>query len=216
MRKILALMLCLLTAFAPLAARAEAVGALAHPWLPADAAFVSAQGTLAGQAHTYAVGDALWTLTLNAAGQPVKLQSAAGAASGEGTPAAALQTRAEAEAALKAFDAGALIVRAEEGNGAARLWFVAQAAAGWAEFTTAGGLCAADITFGQFIANGQLTFAGASQTLSLLRPGAQLDGMEMDEDDGFLLYEGDAYLDGQEYEFELDAHTGRLLEWERD
>ena len=66
------------------------------------------------------------------------------------------------------------------------------------------------------IANGQLTFAGASQTLSLLRPGAQLDGMEMDEDDGFLLYEGDAYLDGQEYEFELDAHTGRLLEWERD
>jgi len=64
--------------------------------------------------------------------------------------------------------------------------------------------------------NGQLTFAGASQTLSLLRPGAQLDSLEMDEDDGMLLYEGDAWLDGQEYEFELDARTGRLLEWERD
>ena len=38
----------------------------------------------------------------------------------------------------------------------------------------------------------------------------------MDEDDGMLLYEGDAWLDGQEYEFELDARTGRLLEWERD
>ena len=63
---------------------------------------------------------------------------------------------------------------------------------------------------------GALTFAGASQTLLLLRPGAQLDGMDLDEDDGLLVYEGDAYLDGQEYEFEIDARTGCLLEWERD
>ena len=40
--------------------------------------------------------------------------------------------------------------------------------------------------------------------------------MDLDDDDGMLVYEGDAWLDGQEYEFELDAHTGRLLEWERD
>ena len=159
---------------------------------------------------TYTSGGGHWTLQLDAAGRALSLRSEAESAE------SALMSRAEAEAALKAIDATALVVRAEEGSGAAKLWFVGETAAGWGMFDPAGYLAAGSITFGQFLTNGQLTFAGASQTLSLLRPGAQLDSMEMDEDDGMLLYEGDAWLDGQEYEFELDARTGRLLEWERD
>ena len=210
MRRILALTLCLMTVFAPLAARAASAEDAFLAWLSADAAFVAAEDTQTGQTHTYAAGGGHWTLQLDAAGQALSLRSEAESAEN------ALMSRAEAEAALKIIDATALVVRAEEGSGAAKLWFVGEAAAGWGIFDPAGHLAAGSLTFGQFLINGQLTFAGASQTLSLLRPGAQLDSMEMDEDDGMLLYEGDAWLDGQEYEFELDARTGRLLEWERD
>ena len=210
MRRILALTLCLMTIFAPLAARAASMEDAFLAWLSADAAFVAAEETQTGQTHTYASGGGHWALQLDAAGRALSLRSEAESAE------SALMRRAEAEAALKAIDAAALVVRAEEGSGAAKLWFVGETAAGWGMFDPAGHLAAGSITFGQFLTNGQLTFAGASQTLSLLRPGAQLDGMDLDDDDGMLVYEGDAWLDGQEYEFELDAHTGRLLEWERD
>ena len=209
MRKILALALCLLTMLVPLAARAEAAPGTALAWLPAGATYLGEEPTGSGRALSYQTDENAWTLTLDGAGNALSLQSAGAAAGG-------LQTRAEAEAALWALDEAALILRAEEGDGPARLYFVATGAAGWAQFATAGGLAAGAVAFGQFLSNGQLTFAGASQVLQILRPGAQLDGMDMDEDDGMLLYEGDAYLDGQEYEFELDARTGRLLEWERD
>ncbi len=209
MRKILALALCLLTMLVSLAARAEAAPGTALAWLPAGATYLGEEPTGSGRALSYQTDENAWTLTLDGAGNALSLQSAGAAAGG-------LQTRAEAEAALWALDEAALILRAEEGDGPARLYFVATGAAGWAQFDIAGGLAAGAVAFGQFLSNGQLTFAGASQVLQILRPGAQLDGMDMDEDDGMLLYEGDAYLDGQEYEFELDARTGRLLEWERD
>lgn len=209
MRKILALALCLLTMLVSLAARAEAAPGTALAWLPAGATYLGEEPAGSGRALSYQTDENAWTLTLDGAGNALSLQSAGAAAGG-------LQTRAEAEAALWALDEAALILRAEEGDGPARLYFVATGAAGWAQFATAGGLAAGAVAFGQFLSNGQLTFAGASQVLQILRPGAQLDGMDMDEDDGMLLYEGDAYLDGQEYEFELDARTGRLLEWERD
>ena len=210
MRRILALTLCLMTVFAPLAARAAAVEEAFLTWLSADATIMATEETADGQTHTYTSGGGHWALQLDAAGRALSLRSEAESAE------SALMRRAEAEAALKAIDAAALVVRAEEGSGAAKLWFVGETAAGWGMFDPAGRLAAGSLSFGQFLMNGQLTFAGASQTLSLLRPGAQLDSMEMDEDDGMLLYEGDAWLDGQEYEFELDARTGRLLEWERD
>lgn len=209
MRKILALALCLLTMLVPLAARAEAAPETALAWLPAGATYLGEEPAGSGRALSYQTDENAWTLTLDGAGNALSLQSAGAAAGG-------LQTRAEAEAALWTLDEAALILSAEEGDGPARLYFVATGAAGWAQFDIAGGLAAGAVSFGQFLSNGQLTFAGASQVLQILRPGAQLDGMDMDEDDGMLLYEGDAYLDGQEYEFELDARTGRLLEWERD
>ena len=43
---------------------------------------------------------------------------------------------------------------------------------------------------------------------------AVIDELELDEDDGLLLYEGEVYIGSSEYEFELSAKTGRLLEWE--
>lgn len=39
-------------------------------------------------------------------------------------------------------------------------------------------------------------------------PAAQISGLEMDEEDGMLIFEGDAVLEGTEYEFEIDAYSG--------
>ena len=136
MRRILALTLCLMTVFAPLAARAAAVEEAFLAWLSADAAIIAAEETQTGQTHTYASGGGHWALQLDAAGQALSLRSEAESAE------SALLSRAEAEAALKAIEAGSLVLRAEEGNGAAKLWFVGETAAGWGMFDPAGHLAA--------------------------------------------------------------------------
>lgn len=47
-------------------------------------------------------------------------------------------------------------------------------------------------------------------------PGAEIVEWEMDRDDGRVTYEGEAYKDGMEYEFELDAYTGTILKWDEE
>ena len=40
--------------------------------------------------------------------------------------------------------------------------------------------------------------------------------MELDRDDGRMVYEGECRKGQMEYEFKLDAQTGAILEWEED
>jgi uncharacterized membrane protein YkoI len=47
-------------------------------------------------------------------------------------------------------------------------------------------------------------------------PGATVTELELDEEDGFLVYEADLVHDGAEYELLIDAGTGRVLCAERD
>ena len=47
-------------------------------------------------------------------------------------------------------------------------------------------------------------------------PGAAIVELEKDRDDGRVIYEGEAHLNGREYEFEIDAYTGTILKWETD
>ena len=47
-------------------------------------------------------------------------------------------------------------------------------------------------------------------------PGATIRSMELDEDDGYYCYEGEAYKNGVEYEFVIDAYSGKILEWEQE
>ncbi|MDD3867003.1 MAG: PepSY domain-containing protein, partial [Eubacteriales bacterium] len=48
-------------------------------------------------------------------------------------------------------------------------------------------------------------------------PGATfVDKIELERDDGRLYYEGEARLAGYEYEFEIDAYTGVIIDWDAD
>ena len=58
-----------------------------------------------------------------------------------------------------------------------------------------------------------------AQNIALERvPGASAQNIsiELDEDDGWYIYEGDSVYDGMEYEFEIDANTGNILKWEEE
>ena len=49
-------------------------------------------------------------------------------------------------------------------------------------------------------------------------PGASADDikLEMDHDDGRILYEGELIHDGIEFEFKIDAYSGSVIEWEAE
>lgn len=47
-------------------------------------------------------------------------------------------------------------------------------------------------------------------------PGATIREFQRKTDDGRVVYEGEAFLDSREYEFEIDAATGTFLEWDAD
>ena len=47
-------------------------------------------------------------------------------------------------------------------------------------------------------------------------PGATIDELELDEDDGRKLYEGEMHKGSVEYEFEIDAYTGAIVKWDKE
>ena len=58
--------------------------------------------------------------------------------------------------------------------------------------------------------------AGARDLVLARIPGATIVEFERDTDDGRVYYEGEAALDGWEYEFEIDATAGEIVKWEAD
>ena len=47
-------------------------------------------------------------------------------------------------------------------------------------------------------------------------PGATITSIELDEDDGLAVYEGEAVKDGTEYDFKVNAQNGTLISWEKE
>lgn len=47
-------------------------------------------------------------------------------------------------------------------------------------------------------------------------PGAFIKECELDFDDGIACYEGELSKDGYEYEFKIDAGSGKILKWEKE
>lgn len=56
----------------------------------------------------------------------------------------------------------------------------------------------------------------AKQIVRAKIPGATITQWELDRDDGREVYEGEAVHGRIEYEFTIDARTGKILEWDKD
>ena len=200
MKKLLILLLAAL--FLAVPALAEELGAL----LPSGAAIEKIDET--AFRITTESGEVM-LLELDEAGAPVSLVTE--------TPAnlpAAETSREAAEAAVLAEYPGARILFADKPeSGGMSIAFLTE---NWSGTAVVHGdsIVSRSLNSGIFVDGEYLTYDGARAALLLLRPGALIDELELDEDDGLLLYEGEAYTGSSEYEFELSARTGRLLEWE--
>ena len=64
--------------------------------------------------------------------------------------------------------------------------------------------------------SGLISAEKAEQAVLNKLPGATIRSMELDEDDGYYCYEGEAYQNGVEYEFVIDAYSGKILEWDQE
>lgn len=69
---------------------------------------------------------------------------------------------------------------------------------------------------GQQNLENQIGLERAKQIVLEKVSGATIITCELDYEDGRIVYEGKAYKDAVEYEFEIDAVTGRILDWEMD
>lgn len=206
--KKLTVLLCAILALAGAAHAAEEIAPQVLAWLGEDAVLLGETREGNARVLSYRAQATEMTLSLED-DRPVRLE-----ASAQGAVAAS--TREEAEAALAAIAPEALVLyAAQQEDGSQRLSFVAAAAVGWAQIAD-GRIAACELRFGDYLRDGRLTLNGAWEALVIHRPAAQISGLEMDEEDGMLIFEGDAVLEGTEYEFEIDAYSGRLLEWERD
>lgn len=47
-------------------------------------------------------------------------------------------------------------------------------------------------------------------------PGATIIKLKLEKDDGRYVYEGEAILGDYEYEFEIDANSGVIIDWEKE
>ncbi len=56
----------------------------------------------------------------------------------------------------------------------------------------------------------------ARQVVLQKLPGATITSIELDEDDGLAVYEGEAVKDGTEYDFKVNAQNGTLISWEKE
>lgn len=126
------------------------------------------------------------------------------------------QERRLAEAAVLSEYPDALILFGEDADGGALLLYIISPELSGAVQVQGDMICGRELTFGAFMREGRLTMEGALAAMSMYRPNAEFRALELEEDDGQWSYEGEAYICGHEYEFEISAATGRLLEWERD
>ncbi|MBQ1258067.1 MAG: PepSY domain-containing protein [Clostridia bacterium] len=61
-----------------------------------------------------------------------------------------------------------------------------------------------------------ISVSRAKAAVTERHPGAKIAEIELDFEGGKYVYEGEAYLNGREYDFEVDAATGSLIKWKLD
>lgn len=63
---------------------------------------------------------------------------------------------------------------------------------------------------------GQISFEKAKSIVDAKIPGATITELKLEKDDGRFIWEGEAVSGDYEYEFEIDANSGVIIDWEKD
>ena len=63
---------------------------------------------------------------------------------------------------------------------------------------------------------GMISLSEAISAVKAAHPGAVIEDIELDYERGRYVYEGEADLNGREYDFTVDAQSGKLISWEKD
>lgn len=64
--------------------------------------------------------------------------------------------------------------------------------------------------------SGKISASKAKSIVLAKIPGATITKLKLEKDDGRYIYEGEAVLNGYEYEFEIDANSGVIIDWDKD
>ena len=150
-------------------------------------------------------------LTVDEDGAPLRLETEV-----EGLSEGGEVDRELAEAVVREEYPGGLVLATSALEGGGREVLLLTAEVSGAVKVCGGRIVRRSLGYGEYLKDGRLTEAGALAALGLLRPGAEVEELELDREDGRLVYEGEAWLGGVEYEFELEATVGRLIEWQAD
>ncbi len=64
--------------------------------------------------------------------------------------------------------------------------------------------------------NGRISYEKAKSIVLAKIPGATIIKLKLEKDDGIYIYEGEAILGGYEYEFEINASSGVIIDWDKE
>lgn len=64
--------------------------------------------------------------------------------------------------------------------------------------------------------SGRISFEKAKSIVLAKIPGATITKLKLEKDDGIYVYEGEAILGDYEYEFEINASSGVIIDWDKE
>ena len=78
------------------------------------------------------------------------------------------------------------------------------------------GAVASTKTFPEALVRGVLNGEDVARLVSERQEGAVIVELDLEWDDGMYQYSGEVTVNNQRYSFDMNALTGKILEWERD
>lgn len=122
---------------------------------------------------------------------------------------------AAAKVAPEAADGFAIAGRGDDGS-VYEVFYSAEGAVGEITVNAQTGAITRVERYPEAAARGVLSADEVARLVSERQRGAEIVELELEWDDGRYLYEGEATAGGARYSFELDAETGRFIEFGRD
>lgn len=220
----IALMILLCAACLAHAQDTNALELLARPYVPADAVYLSRQMDDGQYELNYRVQDTGERYEVTISGNGLYVVKVSSEIPDDRGSKNVTLTEAEAVARLMTYYPGATVEKTllekDDGRYEYQLFFSGSGFYGKASLhPETGVLLEREIYYEASAAaaeNGLISAERAKGIALAKAGGGQVVFFELDRDDGRQVYEIEIITDQYEYEFEIDAKTGNILEWDRE